>query len=392
MTALPQFPVAEAASTCRMAVGACYRPAMSAAPDGLAGHDGEATMADVAQRAGVSVSTVSRTLRGLSSVSPQTRKRVEKAARELSFAVSRSASSLVTGKTGRVAVLTPHLDSWFLGAALSGVSQVLREADLDLLVYSVPDLAERTAFFDRLPARRNADALLVVSFDLTPQERARLDELGMPVIFISQHAPGRPSVYIDDADGARRGMRHLLNLGHRRIAFLQSSDDTGFYWSSQARLTGYRQALEEAGLVYDEDLVHYPVARQRRGIGEAVGHLLSLRHPPTAVFAESDEVAIEVISVLRAARIDVPGHMSVLGFDDHQLAEWLDLTTVAQPVVDIGRTAAELARSIIEDPDADPARHRVFPTRVIPRGSTAPAAPPARGARPEAGAARPHDI
>ncbi|MET7904706.1 LacI family DNA-binding transcriptional regulator [Streptomyces sp. NPDC005355] len=365
---------------------------MSAASDGPAGHDGEATMADVAQRAGVSVSTVSRTLRGLSSVSPKTRGRVEKAARELSFAVSRSASSLVTGKTRRVAVLTPHLDSWFLGAALSGVSAVLREADLDLLVYSVPDLAERTAFFDRLPARRNADALLVVSFDLTTEERARLDELGMPVIFVSQHAPGRPSVYIDDAEGARRGMRHLLNLGHRRIAFLQSSDDTGFSWSSQARLTGYRQALEEAGLPYDEELVHYPVVRRRRGIGEAVGHLLSLRHPPTAVFAESDEVAIEVISVLRAARIDVPGRMSVLGFDDHQLAEWLDLTTVAQPVVDIGRAAAELARSIIEDPDADPARHRVFPTRVIPRGSTAPAAAPTEGARREAGAARPHDI
>ncbi|WP_317259594.1 MULTISPECIES: LacI family DNA-binding transcriptional regulator [Streptomyces] len=348
---------------------------------GADGHGGEATMADVAERAGVSVSTVSRTLRGLSSVSPQTRGRVEKAARELSFAISRSASSLVTGKTRRIAVLTPHLDSWFLGNTIAGVSGVLREAELDLLVYSVTDLAERGAFFDRLPARRNADALLVTCFDLTPEERARLDALGMPVVFVSQHVPGRPSVYIDDVDSAQRGMRHLLNLGHRRIAFLQSSDDTGFHWSSKERLTGYRKTLEEAGLPYDEELVLYPVARHRRGIREAVGHLLSLRTPPTAVFAESDEVAIEVMGVLRSSGVDVPGRMSVLGFDDHHLAEWLDLTTVAQPVEDIGRAAAELARSIIDDPEADPTRHVVFPTRVIPRGSTAPPTPPPAGAQ-----------
>src|SRR5438552_1630905 len=97
----------------------------------------EATMADVAKRAGVSVSTVSRTLRGLSTVSDETRMRVEKAARELSFAISRSASSLVTGRTGRVAVLLPDLESWFLGAVLSGMAPALREAGLDLLVYSV---------------------------------------------------------------------------------------------------------------------------------------------------------------------------------------------------------------------------------------------------------------
>ncbi|WP_435241068.1 LacI family DNA-binding transcriptional regulator [Streptomyces cucumeris] len=355
------------------------------------GHGDDATMADVAERAGVSVSTVSRTLRGLSSVSPQTRDRVEKAARELSFAVSRSASSLVTGKTRRIAVLTPHLDSWFLGNTIAGVSAVLREAELDLLVYSVTDVAERRAFFDRLPARRNADAMLVTCFDLTPEERARLDALGMPVVFVSQHAPGRPSVYIDDADSALRGMRHLLNLGHRRIAFLQSSDNTGFYWSSQERLTGYRNALAEAGLPYDEELVLYPVARHRRGIREAVGQLLSLRNPPTAVFAESDEVAIEVMGLLRSAGVDIPGRISILGFDDHHFSEWLDLTTVAQPVEEIGRAAAELARSIIDDPEADPARHIVFPTRVIPRGSTAPPAP-TEAARREAGPARPHDI
>ncbi len=332
-------------------------------------------MADVARRAGVSVSTVSRTLRGLSVVSARTRDRVEKAAAELSFAISRSASSLVTGRTRRIAVLVPPMRSWFPGAVLSGISEVLGGNDLDLLIYSVTSMRERAEFFDRLPARRNADALMVVSFDLTPAERGRLDELHMPVVLVSQHAPGRASVYIDDVAGARRGTRHLLNLGHRRVAFVQTADPSGFAWSSKDRLVGYRQALEEAGLPYDEDLVVRISPGRRRSLVEAVGHLLSLPGQPTAVFAEADDIATRVLGVLRAERIDVPGRMSVLGFDDQEMSEWLDLTTVAQPAVQVGRTAAALVASIVDVPGTDATRHIVLPTRLIPRGSTAP--PPA---------------
>jgi DNA-binding LacI/PurR family transcriptional regulator len=336
----------------------------------------QATMADVARVAGVSVSTVSRALRGLASVSPEARRRVEHAARELSFAVSRSASSLVTGRTGRVAVLTPGVEAWFLGAAVSGIASVLRECELDLLVYCVTDMRERAEFFRRLPAQRNADALLVVSFALNVEERERLDALGMPVVYVSQHAPDRASVYVDDIAGARSGTRHLLNLGHRRIAFLQSQDDTAFAWSSQDRLVGYRRALEEADAPYEESLVVR--GRGRRGIREAVGHLLSLPQPPTAIFVEDDQMAIEALAVLRSCGIRVPHQMSVLGFDDQGLAEPMGLSTIAQPAEEIGRAAARLAQAIISDPECDPARHVVLPTRLIPRSTTAP--PPARRA------------
>lgn len=335
----------------------------------------EATMADVAQRAGVSVSTVSRTLRGLSTVSGETRARVEEAARELSFAISRSASSLVTGRTGRVAVLLPDLGSWFQGAALSGMAPALREAGLDLLVYSVTDVRERAEFFERLPARRNADALFVVSFALSPEERARLDDLGMPLVFVSQHFPGRLSVYVDDEDAALRGTRHLINTGHRRIAFLQTSDDTGFAWSSKDRLAGYLRALGEAGIERDDALVLSVPEWKGTGMAAAVGRLMSLPVPPTALFAETDDLAFRLLTALRAAHIDVPGRVSVMGFDDHVLAGPLGLTTLAQPVAELGRTAVELARSVIEGPDADQERHVVLPTELIARGSTGP--PPA---------------
>ena len=332
-------------------------------------------MADVAERAGVSVSTVSRTLRGLSNVSPQVRIRVEEAARELEFSVSRQASSLVTGRTGVVAVLVPTLNSWFMGSALSSLGPLLRAADMELTVYVIPDLAERAAFFERLPARRNADALLVFSFDLTDEESARLDDLGMPVIYVSQHAEGRPSVYVDDVAGARRGTRQLLNLSHRRIAFMQTVGATGFAFSSHERLLGHQQALTEAGVPLDDSLVVAAQVADGHGVAAALGELLSLREPPTAVFAEQDELAAALIATLRRARIAVPERMSVLGFDDQPVADWLDLTTVAQSPAEMGRMAGELALELIGEAGTDHRRHVVLPTHLIPRATTA--APPA---------------
>jgi DNA-binding LacI/PurR family transcriptional regulator len=332
-------------------------------------------MADVAERAGVSTSTVSRTLRGLSTVSPEVRVRVEQAARELNFAVSRQAASLVTGRTGVMAVLVPTLTSWFMGSALSSLGPLLRAAGMEMNVYVIPDMAERTAFFERLPARRNADALLVFCFDLTETETARLDDLGMPVIYVSQHVDGRPSVYVDDVAGARKATHHLLNLGHRRIAYAYTRGASGFSFSSHERPLGYRQALTEAGIPLDEDLVVGAPPHDKRSAMEAVGQLLSLQEPPTAIFAEQDELAASLLGVLRRTRIDVPERISVLGFDDQPLADWLDLSTVAQSPTDIGREAGELALSLINDQDADHERHIILPTHVIPRGTTAP--PPA---------------
>ncbi|MEV7687795.1 LacI family DNA-binding transcriptional regulator [Streptomyces bungoensis] len=343
------------------------------------------TMADVAERAGVSPSTVSRTLRGLPTVSPEVRTRVEQAARELNFAVSRQAASLVTGRTGVVAVLVPTLNSWFMGSALSSLGPMLRAAGRELNVYVIPDMAERTAFFEQLPARRNADALLVFGFDLTEEETARLDDLGMPVIYVSQHAEGRPSVYVDDVAGALMATRHLLNLGHRRIAFAPTVGASGFSFSSRERLLGYQQALTEAGIPLDDELVVTMAIDDKRGLVAGVGRLLSLREPPTALFAEQDELAVAVVHTLRRARIEVPERMSVIGFDDHQVAEWFDLSTVAQSPSDMGRVAGELALRLIDDSEADHSRHVVLPVELIPRATTAPlTAPPRELADPDA--------
>ena len=199
------------------------------------------SMADVAERAGVSVATVSRALRGSPLVSPETTDRVMQAANDLSFAISRAASSLATGKLDRVAVLVSgSLGSWFNGCLLDTVYQTLHDRGQELLIYRTLSTGERDEFFATLPARRNADALIVASLELTAEQQQRLHQLGLPLVFVNHRLTGAASVSIDDAAGAAVATQHLLNLGHRRIAYVGLHHEPGVRVSSAFRLVGYR--------------------------------------------------------------------------------------------------------------------------------------------------------
>lgn len=323
-------------------------------------------MRDVARRANVSLSTVSRALRGAPGVTPAVRARVERAAQELSYVVSRNASGLVTGRTGRVAAIVPFLQPWFFGVALAGLSDALRAADLDMLVYQVGDTDERESYVGSLPLRRNVDAVIAVSLNLAERECARLDEVGVPVVFCSQLVADRTSVYIDNAASAAAATRHLLNLGHTRVAYIGSRDRTGFSWSSRHRLAGYRTAMTGSGN-QPWSVVNSP---GHLGGAQAMGELLSVAVPPTAVLTESDDVAMGAFRTLRQSGVAIPEAISLMGFDNHDTAEILDLTTIDQPAFDLGLTAGQLVVDILCGAQAE-YRHVELPTRVIVRRSTA---------------------
>ena len=227
------------------------------------------SMTDVAERAGVSVATVSRALRGSPLVSAETTERVVQAANDLSFAISRAASSLATGKLDRVAVLVSgSLGSWFNGCLLDTVYQTLHDRGQELLIYRTLSTGERDEFFATLPARRNADALIVASLELAAGQRQRLQQLGLPLVFVNQRLAGAASVSIDDAAGAAVATQHLINLGHRRIAYVGLRHEPGVRVSSAARLAGYRQAMKAAKVPASRpDVDHHPPARRRRGRG-----------------------------------------------------------------------------------------------------------------------------
>ena len=237
------------------------------------------SMADVAERAGVSVATVSRALRGSPLVSAETTERVVQAANDLSFAISRAASSLATGKLDRVAVLVSgSLGSWFNGCLLDTVYQTLHDRGQELLIYRTLSTGERDEFFATLPARRNADALIVASLELAAGQRQRLHELGLPLVFVNQRLAGAASVSIDDAAGAAVATQHLINLGHRRIAYVGLRHEPGVRVSSAARLAGYRQAMKAAKVPARDQLL---ITTPRPADGEdVVGQLLSASSTP----------------------------------------------------------------------------------------------------------------
>ncbi|WP_285760294.1 LacI family DNA-binding transcriptional regulator [Nocardiopsis ansamitocini] len=322
-------------------------------------------MSDVARRAGVSASTVSRVLRGAPGVAPAVRARVERAAAELSYAVARDASSLVTGATGRVAAIVPFLHPWFFGVALSGLVRRLRTVGLDTLVYEAGTTGELAGFIGELPLRRNVDAVVALALSPDPESVRRLESLGLPVVFCSRTVPGRSSVCVDDRGAAADATRYLLNLGHVRIAYLQSRDDTGFSWSSQDRVSGYLDAMERAG-------THPQVVTTGPGSGggwRATAELLASDPVPTALFAESDDVAMGALGVLRRCRVPVPGAMSVIGFDNQDMAEVMDLTTVAQPVTELGEEAGRMVAALLAGEEAG--RQVRLATRLVVRHSAA---------------------
>ncbi|WDZ89499.1 LacI family DNA-binding transcriptional regulator [Nocardiopsis sp. HUAS JQ3] len=324
-----------------------------------------ASMRDVAQRAGVSLSTVSRVLRGAPGVAPEVRRRVQRAADELAYVVSRNASGLVTGRTGRVAVVVPFLQPWFFGTVLAGVGDALREADLDMLVYQVGETRAREGWTRALPLRRNTDAVVTVSMDLSEEECHRLDDVGVPVVLVGQRMSDRAGVYIDDRAGAAGATRHLLNLGHTRVAYIASRSETWSSASSRHRLRGYEAAMAEAGL---------PPRSVAKSTGHAggelaMGELLSDHDPPTAVLAEFDDLALGAYRTLRRSGVRVPESISLMGFDNHDTAAVMDLTTVDQAPYDTGLTAGRLTVGIL---NGTAERLQVeMPTQLILRQSTA---------------------
>jgi LacI family transcriptional regulator, repressor for deo operon, udp, cdd, tsx, nupC, and nupG len=329
------------------------------------------TLADIAARSGVSLATASRALSDSYGVSPSTRDRVRAVADQLSYVVSPEASSLAGGRTGRVAVVVPHLSRWFFAEMLTGVEEVLREAGLDLLLYNVDTLDHRRHFFERLPARRKVDAIVVLAFPVTEEERLRLDLLGVGIVAAGGQTARYPYVCIDDRAAGRQAMDHLLSLRHRRIAMIAAETPLARGWPAvNGRSLAYREALAEAGIALDPALVR----EVDWGGGEgatAMSDLLSTGPPPTAVYAHSDEVALGALRTLRRAGFRVPQDVSLVGIDDHPLAALTDLTTVHQGVREQGAIAGRMVLGLLH-PDGDGERAVTVPTRLVVRGTTAP--------------------
>lgn len=329
---------------------------------------------EVARLAGVSTATVSRALSGRGNVSDSTRDRVRAAALELGYVVSSSASGLASGRTRNVGVVIPELNRWFFGAVLEGAERALLEHGYDLTLYNLGGGAEqRRSVFEHFLLRKRVDAVIAISLELTADETGRLLHLGKPVVGVGGPLRGVRTLSIDDAAVARLATEHLIALEHRVIGHLggDKSVERDFHVPTSRRL-GYEAALEEAGLPVDPELFQAADFTVPGGYAAAKQLLGSPRKRPTAIFAASDEMAIGAILAARDLGLDVPGDVSVIGIDDHDLSEFFGLSTVAQFPELQGRMVVDiLMEQLVPGHEAAEEANTPLPFELLVRSSTA---------------------
>ena len=322
---------------------------------------------EVARRADVSVSTVSRVLNAPEKVHAATRVRVERAIEELGYRPSRVARRLRVrhGRAHIVGLIIPDIQNPFYSDIVRGVEDVAYERDYAVILCNSDENREREEFYLNVLVAESADGVILPPIQGDEKTTARLSSLPLPVVCLDRrlHRLSVDTVVVDNRQGAYDATVHLLGLGHRRIGFLDGPLGLS---SFRERRQGYAAALEEHGVAWDEALVLSGEPRQEDGRRMA-DRLLALDAPPTAVFAASNLLTLGALQAIRHRGLDVPRQMAVVGFDDAPWAGLLacPLTTVSQPSYDMGRRAAELLFDRLDLPARAPALVVLAPTLVI---------------------------
>lgn len=328
-------------------------------------------MHDVAERAEVSVTTVSHVINETRHVSDELRGRVLEAMEALGYRPNRLARSLRRGETHTIGVVVPDSSNPFFAEVARGVEDTsFVQRYSVILCNSDGDLAKELFYTNVLTAKQ-VDGILFVAAGVSTEHIRALQNQQVPVVVVDREIPGVSvdDVLTDNVHGGETVTRHLIDLGHRRIGCITGPSDVT---PSADRVIGYRRALEEASLPFDEEIVLRGDFQYEGGY-RGGRRLLTMGDPPTAIFACNDLMAVGVIRAAREMGCRVPADLSVAGFDDVRLASFTSppLTTVAQPKHEMGVVAAELLLERMEDRDQPP-RHRLLGTRLVVRRSTAP--------------------
>lgn len=325
------------------------------------------TIREIADLAGVSIATVSRVLNDRRDVSPATRDAVLQVAERHGFVLKRS----TRGETGLIAVTVPFIEGSYFAAMLGGIADAVEGAGMKLLLLRTGfDGARRVPLRERLQPGSADGAVLM----LPPESLDELFELQetMPIAVIDPRVPldeGIPCVAAANAAGADTATQHLLDLGHRSIGVVAGPPE---WAATEERRQGYHAALGRAGVGPDSRLTAFGDWEIPSGrAGAAL--LLDLPDPPTAIFAFNDEMAIGTMQAARERGIRVPADLSIVGFDGVERGELLEppLTTVRQPLAEMGRTAVSLLLRLLEHRQIEALRIELA-TRLVERQSTAP--------------------
>jgi LacI family transcriptional regulator/LacI family repressor for deo operon, udp, cdd, tsx, nupC, and nupG len=332
------------------------------------------TIRDVARHAGVSVATASRALNGSEVVNPLTRDRILGVMQELGFTPSPAARRLSLGRTLTIGVVVSFLTRPQAAERLRGVDAVLTDSEFDLVIYNVESVQKRDHYLGTLGHSQRADGLIVMSLPPPDQALPALVHGPVPVVFIDVHAPsvsGMPRVVGDDVSGGAMAARHLVELGHRAIAFIGDavSDPFGFT-SSRDREQGLTDELRASGITIPVEWIGHG-AHGRYEARAMARRMLAGAHRPSAIFAASDTQALGVLAAAHETGLNVPDDLSVVGYDDIEAADYVGLTTIRQQLLESGRRGAEILLSEIQQRSEQPPVSTLTPELVV-RATTAP--------------------
>jgi LacI family transcriptional regulator, galactose operon repressor len=326
------------------------------------------TIADVAAEAGVSIATVSRVMHNKDGVSPGTFIRVQDTIDRLGYESSLVARSLRSRRTNVLGFSVSWIEP-FSAELLKGAARAIRGSGYELIVYAGDHSGPESAGWERRHLSRLSGTLTDGTVLVTPEQLAVSSTT--PVVAVDPHigASTLPTVASDSFEGGIAATRHLIELGHRRIGHISGRPDLR---SAELREQGYRAALERAAIAFDPDLVQVG-GYDAETATEPASRLLNLADPPTAIFAANDVSAIQTIEVATSMGLDVPGDLSVVGFDNIPESALADptLTTIDQSIQEMGYEATLMLMRIIDDPDST-ATHVILPTELVVRGSTGP--------------------
>jgi DNA-binding LacI/PurR family transcriptional regulator len=331
------------------------------------------TIRDVARHAGVGVGTVSRVLNDSPLVSEETRQKVLAAIHNLDYSPSSVARRLSRGKSMAVAVVAPFFTRRSYVERLQGIENVLSTAGYDLILYNVETVARRDECLRALPRGERLDGLIILSLTPRDDEVTRFHMLGVSAVLIDAYHESLTTVQVNDANGGKQATQHLIDLGHQRIAYVgETLDDNPFRFQPiRDRFEGYRQALREASIPFRSEY-HQQGKYGWREARRMARELLQLPEPPTAIFAYSDTMAFGVLEAAQQCAIRVPDDLSVIGFDDVEIAQYFQLTTVRQPLYESGARGAALLLECMEGDGWSQIQHVVLPTELVTRATTAP--------------------
>ena len=332
-----------------------------------------ANIKQVAERAGVSVATVSRVLNNSGFVSPELRQRVVDAMHELHYQINAPARSLRRQETHTVGVLVPQLDHPFFSALSFAIEQTLSAESYHVFICSAEESSAKEEDYTKMMLRQRVDGVIIGPTGYNKANLTKLVNQNIPVVLVDRDLPELEvsRVVINNVRGGYDGAQHLLALGHKRISVIGAHEHSG---AMERRANGILQAFSERGNGCKPDLVFTHHLQQfEEGYTTAL-HLLQQHPRPTAIYALNDVLAIGVLKAAAELHLRVPDDLSIVGFDDIDMASYVvpALTTVAQPIYDMGKTAAQILLRQMNGTD-QPIETVRFDTQLIVRDSTGPA-------------------